>query len=108
MFFLCWEKNDQRGWEKCHKAKDIADAFVKGDLETADKVFCLYSGCEGMVYAAVERRRHGLVRDYVKRIGGRQTHFLSRSIRASSATPSDAPARITCTLAGTSAGLGSM
>ena len=49
MFFLCWEKNDQRGWEKCHKAKDIADAFVKGDLETVDKVFCLSGGYNATV-----------------------------------------------------------
>lgn len=44
MFFLCWEKDGRHDWEKCHRAKDIADAFVKSDLETADKVYCLSGG----------------------------------------------------------------
>lgn len=44
MFFLCWEKDDRHDWEKCHRAKDIADTFVKSDLETTDKVYCLSGG----------------------------------------------------------------
>ncbi len=49
MFFICWEKNGQRGWEKCRQAKDIADVFVKDDLKTADKVFCLSGGYNATV-----------------------------------------------------------
>ena len=49
MFFICWEKNGQRGWEKCRQAEDIADVFVKDDLETAGKVFCLSGGYNATV-----------------------------------------------------------
>lgn len=44
MFFLCWEKDGRHDWELCRKAKDIADTFVKSDLETANKVYCLSGG----------------------------------------------------------------
>lgn len=60
MFFLCWEKDGQRGWEQCYRTKEIADVYVKEDLEKADKVFCAAGGYNAIamsyedILAAVE------------------------------------------------------
>lgn len=62
MFFLCWEKNGRHDWEMCRRAKDIADTFVKSDLRTASKVYCLSGGYNATVLshedmqAAIEGR----------------------------------------------------
>ena len=48
MFFICWEKNGCRGWEKCRKATDIADVFDRNNLvQGVDTVYCLSGGYNG-------------------------------------------------------------
>ena len=50
MFVICWEKDGQKGWEKCHKANDIANVFVKNDLAgMVDTILCLSGGHDGCV-----------------------------------------------------------
>lgn len=62
MFFLCWEKDGKHNWEKCYKAKDIADVLADNELvDRVDMVYCLYGGYDGnpMTYGKLKKAVEG-------------------------------------------------